>query len=293
MIARARQALAPAKINLALVVGSTRPGGKHEVATVLQRLDLCDRLSLEPAASLSVEGFAADTLVHAALELLARHAGIEPCWRVRLSKSIPVASGLGGGSSDAAAALSLANGTLATPLGPEDLHQLAAAVGADVPFFLHSGPQLGTGDGSDLTPLALPQDYSVVLLWPAGEWKRSTACVYAEFDRRSGAAGYRERRAALDRALELVRQPRDLAGLPPNDLASSPSAGALLERGAFRADVSGAGPIVYGLFEHRRDAEAAAAGLGAAGRTWLAVPFPPRQRPGLPQPEAAGAATLP
>lgn len=268
---------APAKINLSLVVGGARSDGKHEVATVLQHVDLCDQVALEPASSLRIEGFAPDTLVRTALELLARRAGVETRWRVRLSKSIPVAAGLGGGSSDAATALLLANGTLSAPLEPDELEEIGATVGADVPFFLRRGPQLGTGDGTDLAPLALPQQYSVVLLLPAGETKPSTASVYEDFDRRSAAVGYTERRLALERALADVRQPRDLARLPANDLAFSPFAGLLLERGAFRADVSGAGPTLYGLFERPRDAEVAADELRGSGRTWLAAPYrPPR-----------------
>ena len=96
---------APAKLNLALVVGPLRPDGRHEVATVLQAIDLCDDIELEPADSLVVEGFAEDTIVRAALIRLAEAAGVTPGWRVRIEKRIPVAGGLGGGSSDAAAAL--------------------------------------------------------------------------------------------------------------------------------------------------------------------------------------------
>ena len=105
--------LAHAKVNLALVVGEKRADGLHPVANVLQRIDLADRLVLEPAAALAVEGFAEDTLVRRALERLAAAAGVEPAWRVRIDKQIPVAAGLGGGSSDAAAALAAANETLA------------------------------------------------------------------------------------------------------------------------------------------------------------------------------------
>jgi 4-diphosphocytidyl-2C-methyl-D-erythritol kinase len=141
-----------------------------------------------------------------------------------------------------------------------------------VPFFLASGPQLGEGTGTTLSPLDLPQDYWVVLVLPAGEVKPSTARVYDEFDRRGGADGYEERRAALERALAGVRRPRDLATLPPNDLAGSPVADRLLELGAFRADVTGAGPTVYGLFLHRDQAAQAKRELGSLGRTWLTVP---------------------
>jgi 4-diphosphocytidyl-2-C-methyl-D-erythritol kinase len=266
------RAPATAKLNLALVVGPQRPDGRHEVATVLQRIDLADRVRVELAATLRVEGFAQDTLVRTALERLAGAAHREPRWEARIWKRIPVAAGLGGGSSDAATALRLANASLPEPLLKERLHELAAGLGTDVPFFLTSGPQLGTGTGAELEQLDLPQDYWVVLLLPRGARKGSTAEVYAAFDRRGGAEGFDERRTAFDRALAEVRRPRDLAALPPNDLASSPHAERMRALGAFRADVSGAGPAVYGLFLHRDPAVAAERELRALGRTWLTVP---------------------
>jgi 4-diphosphocytidyl-2-C-methyl-D-erythritol kinase len=267
------RAPAPAKINLALVVGPRRADGKHEVATVLQRIDLGDRIALtERTGPLRVEGFAGDTIVRAALEGLAARAGIEAAWAVRISKRIPVAAGLGGGSSDAATALRLANQTLETPLSDGELERLAATVGTDVPFFLRRGPQLGIGDGSTLEPLELPQDFWVVLCLQNGLVKESTAAVYARFAARDGGEGFDERRASLVDALARVRRAADLAALPPNDLASSHLTAALERHGAFRADVSGAGPAVYGLFLHRRRAETAAHALRQAGRTWLTAP---------------------
>ena len=267
-----RRAPATAKLNLALVVGPRREDGNHEVATVLQRLDLADRVALAPARALRVEGFREDTLVRGALEALAEAAGAEPGWEARLWKHIPIAAGLGGGSSDAATALRLANETLPEPLPSDALHALAAGLGADVPFFLTAGPQLGEGAGGDLSPLDLPQDYWVLLVLPHGARKQSTAAVYDAFDRRGGDDGYAERRAKLQEALSAAERPRDLAALPPNDLASSPLAGGLRELGAFRADVTGAGPAVYGLFHHRRQALAAQRELRARGRTWITVP---------------------
>jgi 4-diphosphocytidyl-2-C-methyl-D-erythritol kinase len=266
------RAPAPGKINLAHVVGPLREDGKHEVLTVLQRIDLGDRIALEPAPRLQVSGFPADTLVRTALERFAEAAGIAPAWKATIAKRIPVAAGLGGGSSDAATALRLANATLAAPLPPAELLALAAGLGADVPFFLDEGPQLGRGDGSELEPLDLPQDYWIVLVLPDGESKRSTADVYRAFDDRGGADGWEERRAALERALPAIRRPRDLADLPANDLATSPLTRKLAEVGAFRADVTGAGPAVYGLFHHRRQAVAARRSLRGDGRTWLTVP---------------------
>jgi 4-diphosphocytidyl-2-C-methyl-D-erythritol kinase len=266
------RAPAPAKINLALVVGPPRADGKHEVVTVLQRVGLADRVAIAPAQRLSVEGFAGDTIVRAGLTALAQAADAEPRWRATITKRIPVAAGLAGGSSDAATGLRLANATLEAPLAPARLHAVAAGLGADVPFFLRDGPQLGRGDGSELTPLDLPQDYFVLLALPQGARKPSTRSVYEAFDAREGAVGFDERRVALETALAAIRRPRDLAALPPNDLASSPLSDELRAAGAFRADVSGAGPVVYGLFHHRRHAQAARRALRGRADTWLTVP---------------------
>jgi 4-diphosphocytidyl-2-C-methyl-D-erythritol kinase len=257
--------LAPAKINLALVVGPRRPDARHEIVTVLQRISLADRIALEPAEELRIEGFAEDTIVHRALEQLGAAAEAPPNWRVTIDKEIPVAAGLGGGSSDAAAALRLANWTLRRPLKDAELHDLAAPLGADIPFFLTTGPQLAEGDGTELQPLRLPQDYWILLILPRGESKPSTGAVYDAF---SGEDGFPERRAALLRALALG----DLGGLPGNDLASSPLAEELRSHGAFRADVSGAGPAVYGLFAEQDEALAAHAVLADGGRSWIAAP---------------------
>lgn len=257
--------LAPAKINIALVVGPLRPDGRHEVATVLQRISLADRIALEASDGLSVEGFADDTIVRGALVALAAATKTAPLWRVTIDKQIPAAAGLGGGSSNAAAALRLANWTLRKPLTDAALHELATGLGADVPFFLTTGPQLGEGDGTVLTPLDVPQDYWIMLLLPHGERKPSTGAVYDAFN---GEEGFDERRSALMRALALG----ELAALPPNDLANSPLADDLRALGAFRADVSGAGPAVYGLFAEQGEALAAHAALAGRGQAWIAAP---------------------
>ncbi|MFN2467889.1 MAG: 4-(cytidine 5'-diphospho)-2-C-methyl-D-erythritol kinase [Gaiellaceae bacterium] len=266
------RARAPAKINLALAVGPRLPTGKHEVTTVLQRLQLADEVELRPAPRLSVSGFDQDTLVRQALETLAEAAGTEIRWRTHLTKRIPVAAGLGGGSSDAAAALRLANDTLERSLPHGELTRLASSLGADVPFFLHPGPQLGEGDGSTLTPLELPQDYAVLIVLAEGAEKLSTGAVYEAFAARDGSLGYAARRDGLLRALAAVREPADLAGLPRNDLVSTALAAELTDLGAFRADVSGAGPAVYALFEDRAEAVSAARCFERRGRTWVTAP---------------------
>lgn len=267
---------AAAKINLALLVGERREDGLHEVATILQRVDVCDRVELTTAPALSVAGFREDTIVRRALERLAEAAGVAPGWHVRLVKTIPVAAGLGGGSADAAAALRLANETLSEPLAATRLREVAGELGADVPYFLEPGPKLAEGAGERLTSLDLPQDYWVVVACPRRVQKSSTAAVYERFDALGGAAGFAERRAALLDALAAVSRPRHFAAFPPNDLARAGGerglADELLASGAFRADLSGAGPAVYGLFHRLEPAQAAARALGRRARTWVAAP---------------------
>ena len=257
--------IAPAKINLALVVGPPRADGRHELVTVYQALELSDEIDVEPANQTTVEGFD-DTIVRGAL------AQLPGSWRVRIEKRIPVAAGLGGGSSDAAAALQLANGRLDRPLPAGELDALAARVGADVPFFLRQGPQLGTGDGTELEPLDLPLDYAVLLLLPAGEDKRSTADVYAAFDARDGAAGFAERAAVLRAALAGVERSRDFASLPPNDLAAlaarrtRPSRGRVPSRRQRRRS-GGVRPL-----RDAEDAERAREALRGLGEMWITRP---------------------
>jgi 4-diphosphocytidyl-2-C-methyl-D-erythritol kinase len=266
-----RRRAAAAKINLALVVGPRRGDGKHELVTVYQRVALADRLELELARGNVVEGFRADTLVRRALDSLTGATGEH--FRARIAKRIPVAAGLGGGSADAAAALQLGNALAGSPLPRRSLHELGRDLGADVPFFLCDGPQLGEGDGTALSPLDLPQDYWILLVVPRAGGKASTADVYASFDARNGDRGFAERRDALRHCLAAVRRPRDLAALPPNDLAQSPLEAELARLGAFRAGVTGAGPAVYGLFHHRAAAERAGRELGRrARRTWVTTP---------------------
>jgi 4-diphosphocytidyl-2-C-methyl-D-erythritol kinase len=271
-----RTAAAAAKINLALVIGEAQTDGRHQVVSVLQRIDVCDRVELEPATGLSIDGFRRDTLIRSALTALADAAGAEPAWRVRLRKNIPVAAGLGGGSADAAAALALANATLSSPLDDGRLDELAASLGADVPFFLAPGPKLAEGAGERLSPLDLPQDYWVLIALPRRARKKATADVYRRFDALGKGGGFAERRAALLAALESCRRPRDFAALPPNDLAEAAGTAAfadgLRRLGAFRADVSGAGPAVYGLFQRREQAVAAARRVRLRARVWVTAP---------------------
>jgi 4-diphosphocytidyl-2-C-methyl-D-erythritol kinase len=267
---------AAAKINLALVVGDRRADGLHELVTVMQRVDLCDFVEVEAAPTLTVSGFEADTIVRSALERLAEASGLEPAWRARIRKRIPLAAGLGGGSADAAAALVLANATLKPPLSRDRLLEVGAAVGSDVPFFLEPGPKLVEGAGERLSPLELPQDYWVLIALPGSTGKLATADVYRRFDELAGPAGFDGRKRSLLEALATLRRPRDFDALPPNDLAEAAGGSTLADSmraaGAFRADVCGAGPAEYGLFHRLDQARGAGRSLPGRPRTWVVAP---------------------
>ena len=200
-----------------------RPDGKHEVVTVLQRVDLADRVELEPRRRLARRRLRGATRSSARALERARRG------RRRRAALARARSRSGSRSRPASAAAAPTprprsrSRTRRSPSRspPSALHELAARLGADVPFFLAPGPQLGEGDGTELAPLDLPQDYWVVL---AAAARRDEAVDRATSTRRSTRAaartGFEERRAALLDALARVRRPRDLAALPPNDLAS-------------------------------------------------------------------------
>ncbi len=154
------EALAPAKVNLHLEVLYRRPDGYHEIETIFQALDLRDRLRLR-----STKGpihvrcdhpqvpTDRSNLCHRAAKLLKTHHGVRGGVDIELEKHVPVAAGLGGGSSDAAATLVALNRLWELGLEWEELHEHAVKLGADVPFFLRGGTAVGRGIGDDLTPV--------------------------------------------------------------------------------------------------------------------------------------------
>ena len=271
---RPARAVAAAKINLALVVGPRRDDGLHEVATVLQRIDVCDRLELQPAAQLAVEGFADDTIVGQALTRLAAEAGVEPAWSVRISKEIPVAAGLGGGSADAAAALQLANERLQSRSLRTASHALAASLGADVPSSSSRGRSWPRARGS--VSSILPQDFWVAVAVPREVEKSSTREVYEGFDALGGGPGFEERRPICCADSREASRPADLAALPANDLARRRPAQRSLAADLLR------GGRVSGRRERRRTVRLrplpeprggafGGAAAGQAGPAWIAA----------------------
>jgi len=166
------KAYAYAKINITLEVLGRRKDGYHDVATIMQEVDLKDALHFERASSLVVdcddtEIRLSDNLVLKAAKLLKKESGYKGGARITLKKGIPVAAGLGGGSSDAGATLIALNKLWKLRLSFEALVELAAALGSDVPYFIRGGTALAEGRGERVTPLPPLPELWVVFLKPS------------------------------------------------------------------------------------------------------------------------------
>jgi 4-diphosphocytidyl-2-C-methyl-D-erythritol kinase len=179
--------LAHAKLNLMLAVGARRPDGFHEVASIMQTLDLADRIDVdvEPWDRDEVDVLVeapgipgGDTLVTRAVTSLLEHVEMGARVWITIEKEIPIGAGLGGGSSDAAAAMRAVCELLGPPMDEDELHELAAAIGSDVPFFL-LGPGSAafvTGRGEQIEQVAPAAPRAWLLAFP--NVLQSTAAVY-------------------------------------------------------------------------------------------------------------------
>lgn len=179
------QVAAYAKINLTLEVLGRRSDGYHEVKTILQTIDLADRLDFQPGPRLRVECDVPDlngdaNLVWQAATTLAKCGGVQPRVRIFIRKRIPVGMGLGGGSSDAAATLVALNQLWNLSLSEQDLTDVAAALGSDVPFFLHGGTALAEGRGDLVSPLPPLSRLSLMLICPYETIEDKTRRLYSQ-----------------------------------------------------------------------------------------------------------------
>ena len=173
-----------AKINLTLEVLGRRDDGYHEIASIIQTVDLHDTITLEPADELTLtcdvpELESQDNLALQAARLLREESGYDGGAHITLAKKIPVASGLGGGSSDAAAVLNGLSRLWGLGTSREDLMRLAARLGSDVSFFLRGGTAMVQGRGERVRPLPPADLQWVVLLTPPLQVPDKTASVYA------------------------------------------------------------------------------------------------------------------
>jgi 4-diphosphocytidyl-2-C-methyl-D-erythritol kinase len=274
----------PAKINLALKVGAPRPDGYHPLATVYQAVSLYDQVQAEWAEpdrfEVVVRGEGADQVplddtnlaVRAARLLAQRHGPHDSLGAsLLITKSIPVAGGLAGGSANGAAALLACAALWDLDVGPEDLRGLAAELGSDVPFALIGGTAVGSGRGEDVAPALARGTYQWVLAF--GHHGLSTAAVYRRFDDLSPDAPRPEVPAELMNALR-SGDPRLLGAALSNDL--QPAALDLqprlrtvletgLEFGALGALVSGSGPTCAFLVESESAAVDLSVSLSAEG----------------------------
>ena len=269
-----------AKVNLALSVLGRRPDGFHEIRTVLQSIDLCDELEFWPCRELRLECHGAellrneDNLVWRAARALAKRVSAAEGAEIVLRKRIPLGSGLGGGSSNAAATLlGLARfWNLRVPAA--ELQNLACELGSDAPFFLCGGTALGTGRGEEIYPLAELPPVFLVVVYPG--IPVSTAAAYGSLSLTLTSPG------SANKIASFCERTQEGAGCLTgifNDFETSilPAYPAirqakilLEERGAVATLLSGSGSSVFGFFKDEESALAAS--RGSVRETWRVFP---------------------
>ena len=246
---------AAAKVNLTLEVLGKRADGYHEIATVLQAVDLSDRIILDDADDLALRSDSAlvptdaSNLAWRAAAALKEAAGARGGVHIQLDKRIPVAAGLGGGSTDAAGVLLGLNRLWRLNWPLERLDEVAATLGSDVPFFLRGGAALATGRGEKVEPLT-GRSMALVLVNP--RFPASTAEMYG----RLTPAMYSDGAATRTLLGSLGRSPARIAASLYNGMEAAAAAvfpqvvqmrAALVAAGALGALMSGSGPTVFGV----------------------------------------------
>ncbi|CAN7592423.1 4-(cytidine 5'-diphospho)-2-C-methyl-D-erythritol kinase [Mycolicibacterium frederiksbergense] len=275
----------PGKVNLYLAVGDRRDDGYHELTTVFHAVSLFDDVTVRDADVLSLkmsgegsEALPTDerNLAWKAAELLADHVGRAPDVAISISKSIPVAGGMAGGSGNAAAVLVAMNHLWQLGVPRRDLHALAAKLGSDVPFALHGGTALGTGRGEELATVLARSTFHWVLAF--ADKGLSTPAVFGEIDRlretpdRGGPPRLDDAEPVL--AALASGEPHELAALLGNDL--QPAALSLRsdlrrtlragdEAGALAGIISGSGPTCAFLCASESAAVDVGTSLSGAG----------------------------
>ncbi|KAB0664727.1 4-(cytidine 5'-diphospho)-2-C-methyl-D-erythritol kinase [Oryzomonas japonica] len=268
---------APAKVNYRLDVIRRRPDGYHDLRMVMQRVNLCDiiTITLTDTPGITVTcgkngvpdgpGNIAWKAAKALLDLADQGMGAA----IDIAKNIPVAAGLGGGSSDAATVLMGMNELLGLQLSEQRLMEIGLTLGADVPFFVFQKPALAEGVGEQLAPMPAMPPVWVLLVNPGVHV--STAWVYRSLQLTN--------RDGLAKLPELFRSIEDICSIFSNDLESvtipafpviAEIKEIMLREGAAGAMMSGSGPTVFGLFRDRESAERARTVL-TADTGWFAA----------------------
>jgi 4-diphosphocytidyl-2-C-methyl-D-erythritol kinase len=262
---------APCKINLHLRVSGRRPDGFHDIESVFQLISLADELSVSVSATTASFTLVSPRMelppvntVSRAVDLFRGATGIDAGVRIDLDKRVPAGAGLGGGSSDAAAALIALDRLFATHLPREALVGMAEKIGSDVPFFLSSPAAIVEGRGERISPISPRSDLSGVLIWP--DVHSSTAEAYRMVDWWYGD----EKRASIEWPSVAVLEKlyhAPVSSWPFRNSFSDPLdaaypvigevKGALHSAGALFTEMSGSGSAVFGLFDDEKAAEAA------------------------------------
>lgn len=271
---------APAKVNLCLHVTAKRLDGYHDLRMIMQKISLFDEVDIEVTATPGVAfscpdrdlGPSADNLVVKAAHALLQYDHQKRGLRIALRKNIPVAAGLGGGSSDAATTLIAVNKMLQLNLAHEILQREALALGADVPFFLYDSVAWATGVGDELQPVTIRPQYWLVLVNPG--LSVSTAKVYGSLC----ADNY-----SWCTIAPVINNADDLVSLLHNDLEAvtlemCPQVTQLKDEmaalGASGVLMSGSGPTVFGVFFTADTAFFAQQELQRKGKSWSCVARP-------------------
>jgi len=282
MVMAERVFSSPAKINLCLHVLGRRSDGYHELAMAMQRVDLCDQIRLRVSEGSGIQVVCAgvelaageENIAAGAARLILAEVELDVAVEIDIEKNIPVAAGLGGGSSNAATVLLGLNELLELGVGERRLMELGAQLGADVPFFIYAAPAWATGTGTELEPLPALPGVAYLLVNP--KIAVSTAWVYQSLQLTKGG--------------ELVNLPRfsvvtwdDLCAALHNDLERvtlerypllAEIKQLLLGKGACGSLMSGSGATLFGIFPDLAAARYAAEEL-AKEHDWLFYPVRP------------------
>lgn len=254
----------PAKLNIRLKITGRRSDGYHELVSIMVPLRLFDILEMELSSAgghkISCSGYKvpedeSNLALRAAIAFFSK-TGIGAGLNIRLKKNIPVAAGLGGGSSNAAAVLKFLNKQYSNPLSGADLHSLALSLGADVPFFLYCQPSIARGIGEKLEPIINFPELWFIIITPLIHV--STSWVYSNYRMKLTTDEY------TFILKNLKKEDLNISHILENDLEEVTSASfpviksiknELLEAGAEGALMSGSGPSVFGLFSSKEKAE--------------------------------------
>lgn len=258
--------LSPAKVNLRLEVLRRREDGYHEIRTILQRIGLYDRVSIslkgEEGISVITDSphlpVDEENLAYRAASILLEEAEARVGIEVHIQKEIPISSGLGGGSSNAASTLMGLNRILKINFSKGRLMEIGARIGADIPFFIFERTAVATGIGEKLEPLEIRASIWLVLVNPG--WEVSTRWAY------EGLNFKLTKRPIHIKLPPFFKDIGQVARILHNDLesvtiAAFPEIDAikaeLVSHGAVGSLMTGSGPTVFGLFPHNKEAERA------------------------------------